>query len=60
MDKKLNWDGVETCTTDTYYDICNGYYYDEIKCEETKERLEEAVRVIESLISYLGNEGLIG
>lgn len=58
--KKLNWKGVESITTDTYYDICQGYYDSEIEDNETKNKLKEAVAVIESLVAYLEKEGLIG
>lgn len=55
----LNWDGIESCASDTYYDIVNGYFDEEIKCEHTRKKLKEAVRVIESLVVYLGDNDLV-
>lgn len=56
----LDWEGVESITTDTYYDICNGYYSTEVTDEYTAKKLKEAIRVIRSLEGYLQDNELVG
>lgn len=58
--KKLDFTGCETYTTDTYYDIMNGYYTKEIKCPETVKKLEEAIETIQALEKFLQKKNLIG
>jgi len=58
--KKLDFTGVETFTTDLYYDIVNGYYTKEIKCAHTREQLQKAIEVIESLADHLNENELVG
>ena len=57
--KKLNFEGCESSTSDYYYDICNGYYNNEIKDKYTKDELKKAVSVIEALYRYLEENDLI-
>lgn len=56
----LNFEGVESFTNDTYYDIMNGYYRNEIKDEYTKVQLQKAIDVIEALAEYLQENELVG
>lgn len=58
--KKLNFEGVDTVTNDTYYDICNGYFNREIEDDYTREELQKAINVINSLVSYLEDNDLVG
>lgn len=57
--KKLNFEGVESITTDIYYDIINGYYTDEIKDEKTVKVLKKAISIIEKLADYLHEKDLV-
>lgn len=59
-EKALNWNGIETMTTDTYYDIVNGYFTDEIKDEYTKKELLKAITIINSLEHFLQENDLVG
>lgn len=58
--KVLNFEGCETVTTDIYYDIVNGYYTNEINDEYTKTELQNAIKVINALESYLQEQELVG
>lgn len=58
--KVLNFYGVESITTDLYYDITNGYYNNEIEDEYTREELKKAIQVIKVLSDYLQENELVG
>jgi len=58
--KRLNFNGVESITTDVYYDIINGYFTNQIEDENTKKELQKAIVVINELKRYLSENDLIG
>lgn len=60
-DKKLIFDKIpETGTSDTYYDIINGYFEGNLTTDEyTEKRIKEAIEVINSIEEHLSDNNLI-
>lgn len=56
---ELDFTGIETGTSDPYYDIMNGYFDEEIECEETKKALKKAKSVINNLYGFLEENDLV-
>lgn len=57
---ELNFKGIKTVSGDVLYDIIDGYEYaGEIEDEYTREKLKEAIDVIQAMRNYMDDMGLL-